>query len=203
MEVYYNREEFGVLSNYETLIERVVESLLEQGKIHCQHSKLSKSKKKQNGIDKINTHALLTIVLTAFPPKTETTPTASSKLDQHGQHHHESTQSFTANKKIAELLGPVDNSVVNIIFDKSYLPEKYKPISSMEKLRKAYEEVYEKILKKQPQLIAYKKEDDEDEDEEDYEENGQDEVEEDEEEQGVNGEMKSPRKKLKGNSEQQ
>jgi len=42
----------------------------------------------------------------------------------------------------------VDNSVVNIIFDKSYLPEKYKPISSMEKLRKAYEEVYEKILKK-------------------------------------------------------
>ena len=73
----------------------------------------------------------------------------------------------------------------------------------MEKLRKAYEEVYEKILKKQPQLIAYKKEDDEDEDEEDYEENGQDEVEEDEEEQGVNGEMKSPRKKLKGNSEQQ
>lgn len=150
MEVYYNREEFGVLSNYETLIERVVESLLEQGKIHCQHSKLSKSKKKQNGIDKINTHALLTIVLTAFPAKPETTTTtaASSKLDQHGQLHHESTQSFTANKKIAELLGPVDNSVVNIIFDKSYLPEKYKPISSMEKLRKAYEEVYEKILKK-------------------------------------------------------
>jgi len=59
--------------------------------------------------------------------------------------------------------------VVNIIFDKSYLPEKYKIISSIEKLRKAYEEVYEKILKKQPQLRTDKdkiKEEEEDDDEE-------------------------------------
>lgn len=55
---------------------------------------------------------------------------------------------FFYNKKIAELLGPVENSVVNIIFDKSYLPEKYHPIQSIEKIRKAYEDIYQKILKK-------------------------------------------------------
>jgi len=98
----------------------------------------------------MNTHALLTIVLTAFIAKSEgdNNPLDKQNNHNHNEHHHESTDIFTANKKIAELLGPVDNSVVNIIFDKSYLPEKYKPISSIEKLRKAYEEVYEKILQK-------------------------------------------------------
>lgn len=52
------------------------------------------------------------------------------------------------NKKIVELLGPVDNSVVNIIFDKSYLPDKYSAVQSIEKIRKAYEDIYQRILKK-------------------------------------------------------
>lgn len=204
MEIYYNREEFGVLDNYEQLVERVVESLLDQGRTHCQNTKTSKSKKKQNGIDKINTHALLTIVLTANAAKSEgANKSLATKQDNHNhsqQYHHSesSTEIFAANKKIEELLGPVDNSVVNIIFDKSYLPEKYKIISSIEKLRKAYEEVYEKILKKQPQLRTDKdkiKEEEEDDDEElsENEEEDDDEIQESE----------GPRKKFKGNNIEQ
>ncbi|EAR84143.2 zinc finger transcription factor sma protein, putative (macronuclear) [Tetrahymena thermophila SB210] len=125
MQLYYNSDEFKGNLNYEKFVERVVESLLEKGRIHC--SQNGKSKKVVNGIDKINQQALMTIVLTT-----------------------QKQNIFFMNKKIAELLGPVDNSVVNIIFDKSYLPEKYVLIPNIEKIRKAYEDIYQKILKKQP-----------------------------------------------------
>ncbi|KAL4442179.1 hypothetical protein ABPG74_009197 [Tetrahymena malaccensis] len=125
MQLYYNSDEFKGNLNYEKFVERVVESLLEKGRIHC--SQNGKSKKVVNGIDKINQQALMTIVLTT-----------------------QKQNIFFMNKKIAELLGPVDNSVVNIIFDKNYLPEKYVLIPNIEKIRKAYEDIYQKILKKQP-----------------------------------------------------
>ena len=35
------------------------------------------------------------------------------------------------NKKIVELLGPIDNSVVNLIFDRNYLSEKFVKIEDI------------------------------------------------------------------------
>lgn len=52
MHMYYNSDEFKGNFNYEKFVERVVESLLEKGRIHC--SQNGKAKKALNGIDKIN-----------------------------------------------------------------------------------------------------------------------------------------------------
>lgn len=48
------------------------------------------------------------------------------------------------NKKIGELLGPIDNSLVNVIFDQTYLPEKFIKVSDLEEIKIGYERAFEK-----------------------------------------------------------
>jgi hypothetical protein len=46
------------------------------------------------------------------------------------------------NKKIGELLSPIDNYIVNIIFDANYLPDKFRPINDLELMRVGYERAF-------------------------------------------------------------
>jgi len=52
------------------------------------------------------------------------------------------------NKKMNELLGPIDNTIVNIVFDTNFIPERFKLISDIEQLRKSYEMFYQRFSKK-------------------------------------------------------
>lgn len=51
------------------------------------------------------------------------------------------------NKKIAELLGPLDNTIINIIFDINFLSEKFKVFKEVEILKTCYEKTYNKYSK--------------------------------------------------------
>lgn len=53
------------------------------------------------------------------------------------------------NKKIGDLLGSLDNTIVNVIFDSNFLPEKYMPINDIEAIKVGYEMAYPKYAKRQ------------------------------------------------------
>ncbi|KRX08142.1 hypothetical protein PPERSA_01687 [Pseudocohnilembus persalinus] len=126
--MYYNKDVFQT-ENINNIVQKTIEALLESGKEIAQQSK---NKKTQSGIDKINTKAYVTLVLSC------------------------NTNNFM-NKKVADLLGPVDNSIVNIIFDQ-FLPDKFVPIKDLEQLKKAYGNLYPKMLKKQNKITGVSQE---------------------------------------------
>lgn len=58
--------------------------------------------------------------------------------------------------KIGELLGPLDNTIVNVVFEQNFVPDKYALISDIEGIKMEYIRCYNNIISKSNSLAGVK-----------------------------------------------
>lgn len=97
MDLYYNTLKFKV-KDVEEIALKALEILVDFGR---KSQKNKKNKKHQNFLGKFNTNAYLTLLIQSADDK------------------------YNSVRKITEQLGSLDNSVLNIVFDKNFISDNF------------------------------------------------------------------------------